>query len=271
MVPKEIASWDASAMRSLSHVLVCSSACFVSFVFIGACFSTDGDSPEQKGSLYLCDSAVDVECSVSEELALDAVSSLGFSASDVLPSIVGNYEIPIRWVSPCVDVTACGAGADCSRFAEQPPVSVAGTKTTLSVELAASGGPAAIMAPGPGQDACGQYMQIPGVLSVKTEDGAVDMERDVVIWTECGKVLRVGVVGPASELGGTLGAELGESVVSQVTFNATIEDRVSFSLTCIRQVENAPRPIGLRAETLLDDALCDQGGVPRGKVLVGAE
>ena len=126
------------------------------------------------------------------------------------------------------------------------------------------------MAPGPGQDACAQYMQIPGTLSVKTEDGAVDMERDVVIWTECGREFRVGVVGLASEVGGTLGAELGDSAGSQVTVGATDEGRVWFKLVFIRLVEDAPRPISLRTEALLGEPLCDQT-IPRAEVLVGAE
>jgi hypothetical protein len=246
---------------------------YVCVAFIAACGNADSTAPatglEGGQRPYACNAAEDVECAIEQELALDAVSALGFSANDVLPSIVGNYEIPIRWVSPCTDATGCPSLDDCSRFAEQPPVSVAGATTTLTLQLAAVG-PAEAMAPGPGQDACEQYVQIPATLTVQTEDGAVDAEDEVVVWTECGNELSVGVVGPASHWGGKLGAELGDGAISQLSFGATREGQVWFRLSYIRQVEDAPRPVTLWAEMLLGDPTCYEL-VPRGDVLAEAE
>jgi len=113
-------------------------------------------------------------------------------------------------------------------------------------------------------------MQIPATLTVQTEDGAVDVERDVVVGTECGNELRVGVVGPASWLGGTLGAELGEGAVSQLVFGATREGQVWFNLCYVRQVEDAPRPVTLWAVMLLGGRTC-YDLIPRGDVVAGAE
>lgn len=256
-------------MRSIPRACVFASVGFINIVLVGACFGGPDSDLKESQSSYTCTTEVEVECTKAEELALDAVSGLGFSASDVLPSIVGNYEIPIRWVSPCVEVSGCTALADCSRFAEQPPVSMAGTTTALSLELTASG-PAEVMAPGPGQDACGQSMLIPGALSVRTEDGAVDTTLAVVIWTECGSQLSVTVSGPATQLGGTLGAELGDDVQSQLTFGATQDALFWFQLSFVRHTDYTPRPVTLWGEMLLGDAICYQS-VPRRDVLSGAE
>ncbi len=256
-------------MRPLSHALVRAIVGLISVAFMGGCLDTDSGGPKEGTPPYACNTVVDVECTAKQELALDAVSGLGFSANDVLSSIVGNYEIPIRWFSPCVEPSACGAGDDCSRFAEQPPVSVAGTTTTLRLGLTAWG-PAEVVAPGPGQGACGQYMRIFGAIRVQTEDGAVDMERDdVVIWTDCGNELSVRMLGPASQLvGGTLGAELGDGTSSYLDFGATRDNRVWFRLSFIRQVQPAPRPVTLWGEMLAGN--CYET-VPRREVLVGAE
>ena len=260
-------------MCSIVRALLCAGVGLAGIVFMSACghansFEPDSHQPAAREP-FACNTAVEVECTNVEELALDAVSGLGFSANDVLPMIVGNYEIPIRWVSPCHEGTACPAFSDCSQVAEQPPVSVAGTKTTLSLGLTAVG-PAEVRAPGPGQDACGQSMAIAGVLSIQTEDGAVDMERDVVIWTECGNEITVGLVGSATQLGGTLGAELGDNVGSNLSFGASHEHRVWFTLSFVRLVEGGPRPVTLWGEMLVGDLLCYQT-VPRKDVLLGAE
>src|SRR5512145_2009873 len=86
----------------------------INVVLVGACFGGSDSDREKAGSPDTCTTDVEVECTKTEELPLDAVSALGFSASEVLPNIVGNYEIPIRWVSPCVEASGCTAGADCS-------------------------------------------------------------------------------------------------------------------------------------------------------------
>jgi hypothetical protein len=108
-------------------------------LFLYACSPpTDSAPPSYDLPPYECKTEPSIECTTMEELSLDATSRFGFSANDVLPLLVGNYEIPIAWVSPCAGGTTCFATADCSRFDEQPPVSFAGTRTMLRVRLAAS-------------------------------------------------------------------------------------------------------------------------------------
>jgi hypothetical protein len=113
-------------------------------------------------------------------------------------------------------------------------------------------------------------MQIPGTLTVRSEDGAIDLKRAVVIWTECGNELFVGIDGRASELGGNLGAEFGDNVGAELKFRAYWNGRVSIRIYFIRLLEDAPRPITLEAEMLTSEGLCPQY-VAREDVLVGAQ
>jgi hypothetical protein len=113
-------------------------------------------------------------------------------------------------------------------------------------------------------------MEIPGSLTVRSEDGAVDLKRDVVIFTACGNDLFVGLAGPASELGGTLGAELGDDVGSDLKFRASRSGRVSIGIQLVRLLDDAPRPITLQVEMLMGDGPCPQY-VARQDVLVGKE
>jgi hypothetical protein len=255
-------------MRSLVHGLVYQSA----LLLLCACSGpTESAQPNNDGELppYSCNSQPSIECATKEDLSLDAMSSLGFAANDVLPTVVGEYQIPIAWVSPCAGGTACPPLNDCSRFNEQPPVSIAGTKTMLKVRLAAAGR-AMVLAPGPGQGACGQGMQISGSLTVQSEDGAIDLKRDLVIWTACGNELFVGWDGVASELGGTLGAELGDHVGAELSFRAYWNHRVSIKIYFIRLLEDAPRPITLQSEMFTGEGPCPQY-LAREAVLVGAK
>jgi hypothetical protein len=113
-------------------------------------------------------------------------------------------------------------------------------------------------------------MQVPGSLTVRSDDGAIDLKRDVVIGTACGNVLSTGLFGVARDVGGNLAAELGDNVAAELDFNADWRGRLQIRIYFIRMLEDAPRPITVEAEMLTGERPCPQY-VARKGVLVGAE
>jgi hypothetical protein len=147
-------------------------------------------------------------------------------------------------------------------------LSVADTTTVLNLELTETGEPAVVPTPGPGQGGCVIDMRVPARLSLRSDDGAVDAELDVDIWSECGNEASVSLGGPASMLGGTLPSELPEAATVELTFGVSWRQQAWLgTYFSIGATPSSNGTLLLRDELLSENACPTE--VPKGDVFLG--
>jgi hypothetical protein len=113
-------------------------------------------------------------CVTTSSFELDEPTPLGFSAAAVLANAAGRFEVPISWASMCEQSShPCPRAHLCD--GQVRPISVlAGTETTLSVEIEVRAQLVEVSYRTPAEPPCGESMFIPVVLRVETADGALD-------------------------------------------------------------------------------------------------
>ncbi len=150
-------------------------------------------------------------CSTVSSFALDATTPLGRSGADVLANAEGRFEVPIRWMSLCQQ-----SGIPCSRSTfcdgdspERPMSTFAGTETTVSIEIAASGEPVLARHETASEQGCAESMSIPVTLRVQTADGALAEVAAVSLGSDSADTTQsvVALRRPVAELQGGLGLD----------------------------------------------------------------
>lgn len=229
----------------------------------------DGSTSESDGPPYACAPSVGISCTSELQLEHDVVSSKGFSADQILDSVAGRYAFPITWVDPCGGVSECRQIGHCETAASPPALSVSGTQTVLRLDLVATGEPAIVPTPGPGQAGCVVDMRIPGRMSLQSDDGAIDSEQAVQIWTACGNEASVSLDGPATMLGGSLTSELPADATVEFFFGATYDQRVWLGTYFMDADWDGGRGTLLLRSEIVSDESCPQD-VAKDEVFSGA-
>jgi hypothetical protein len=154
-------------------------------------------------------------------------AALGFSMGSLLGASVGQYDLPLRWNGRCQlhDATACPAS-------EPALEALDGVETVLRVNIQHEGEPAVVRHPSAEQPSCAQDMEIPVQLQLQTDDGVLNENVALSLWSECGRQVSLDLYGPSSMLQGTLASAaqgLGASAQVEITLGF-FSDRMWFGL-----------------------------------------
>lgn len=150
-------------------------------------------------------------CTTTSMFDLDETTPLGFSGAEVLANAAGRFEVPIRWVSLCQQSgLACSAYDYCDDDSpDRPMPALAGTETTVSIEIEARDELVQVLHRTPADGFCGEGMSVPVAVRVETADGALaevsegylgDVHPD-------SRQATIGLRRPVAELQGNLGRD----------------------------------------------------------------
>jgi hypothetical protein len=117
------------------------------------------------------------------------------AVAQVRALIEGDYSVPIVWVDPCSSAFECGRAGTCEGDAgtDFTPADLVGTETILHVSVHSTGDDAIVL---DDQDTsldgnenemesqCAEELRIPAIVTLTSDDGALDEEFAVDIWSE---------------------------------------------------------------------------------------
>jgi hypothetical protein len=162
-------------------------------VAVAAC---DGSPTEVAGGSTEDFNGSGMPCTHAVTVPLDDEEA-GFASAveQVRGLIEGDYSVPIVWVDPCSSDYECGYVRGCADVNGRatPPADLIGTETTVHVSIHATGEDAIVL---DDQDSsldgnenemeaqCAEEVRIPASVALRSDDGALDEEFAVDIWSD---------------------------------------------------------------------------------------
>lgn len=160
---------------------------------VAACSDGKAPEPAQVGGGSTEDfNGQGIPCTHVVPVALDDErAEFAAAVAQVRNLIEGNYSVPTVWVDPCSSDYECGAARGCGESAS--PTDVVGTETTIRVSIHATGEDAVVLDDRDGsmdgnenelESQCAEELRIPATVTLTSEDGVLDEEFSVDIWSE---------------------------------------------------------------------------------------
>jgi hypothetical protein len=125
----------------------------------------------------------------------DEEAGFASAVEQVRGLIEGDYSVPIVWVDPCSSDNACSPVGGCSDSGNDtpPPSDLLGTETILRVSIHATGENAIVLDDQDGssdgnenemEGQCAEQVRIPAAVSLRSDDGVLDEEFVVDVWSD---------------------------------------------------------------------------------------
>lgn len=131
-------------------------------------------------------------------------SAFHISVDEVLALAEGAFHIPTRWRNSCdARPHYFERPTECDN-AESLVHDLHDSETVVHLVISHEGEPAFIRHATEEQPVCAEGFRLPVKVSIQSDDGVLDEELDLEIWTECGKALSIGFYTPLRSFRGRI-------------------------------------------------------------------